>query len=57
LLVKGAAGDVLDLADGTGTTGWTQSVGAWVNGGVTYDAWNHNTSLATVYAQQGMSVI
>jgi len=57
LLVKGAAGDVVDLADGVDTTGWTKSGTFTDSGSVVYDAWNHNTSLATVYAQQGMSVI
>ena len=56
LLVKGDAGDTLDLADGTGTTGWTQS-GTQAIDSVTYNAWNHNTTLATLYVAPSMSVI
>jgi hypothetical protein len=56
LLVKGAAGDVVDLADSSGTAGWTQN-GTLTFESITYNAWHHDTSLATVYAQQGMSVI
>ena len=55
LPVKGAAGDSVDLADATGTTGWTQS-GTLSYESLTFKTWNH-TSLATVYVQQGMTVI
>jgi hypothetical protein len=55
LLVKGAAGDSVDLADGNLTTGWTQS-GTLVFESATYNTYNH-TSFATVYVQQGMSVV
>jgi hypothetical protein len=56
LLVKGDAGDTLDLADGAGTTGWTQS-GTQVIDSVTYNAWNHDASFATLYVAPSMSVI
>ena len=56
LLVKGDAGDVLDLDDGAGTTGWTQS-GTQVIDSVTYNTWNHGTSFATVYVAPSISVI
>lgn len=55
LLVKGAAGDSVDLADATGTTCWTQS-GTLSYESLIFNTWNH-TSLATVYVQQGMTVI
>jgi hypothetical protein len=55
LLVKGAAGDSVDLFDAAGTTGWTQS-GTLSYESLTFNTWNH-TSLATVYVQQGMAVI
>jgi hypothetical protein len=56
LLVKGGTGDSVDLADATGTTGWTQS-GTLSFESATYNTWNHNTSLATVYVQQNVSVV
>jgi hypothetical protein len=56
LLVKGDTGDAVDLDDGSGTTGWTQS-GTEVIDSVTYNAWNHDTSLATLYVAPSISVI
>jgi hypothetical protein len=56
LLVKGNTGDAVDLDDGSGTTGWTQA-GTQTIDSVTYDAWNHNTSLATLYVAPSISVI
>ena len=53
--MKGAAGDSVDLADATGTTGWTQS-GTLSYESLTFKTWNH-TSLATVHVQQGITVI
>ena len=38
LLVKGTTGDSIDLADATGTTGWTIS-GTIDRDGATYNAW------------------
>ncbi len=55
LMVTGQAGDTLDLADATGTTGWTHGTATTLNN-VLYDVWNHNTSLATVYVNQGVLV-
>jgi hypothetical protein len=55
LMVKGDAGDTLDLADATGTSGWTHGT-ATTLGGVSYEVWNHNTSLATVYVNQAVVV-
>lgn len=56
LIIKGNSGDQVDLADGTGTTGWTQAASASLNS-VSYDVWNHNTVLATVYVQSGVLVV
>jgi hypothetical protein len=56
LLVMGNAGDTLDLADGTGTTGWTHPAANVTIDGVSYAVWNH-TSLATVYVNTAMTVI
>jgi hypothetical protein len=55
LLVKGNAGDTVDLADGTGTTGWTQATANATIDSTPYQVWNH-TSLATVYVQTGVLV-
>jgi hypothetical protein len=55
LMVTGQAGDTLDLADAIGTTGWTHGTSTTLNN-VLYDVWNHNTSLATVYVNQGVLV-
>jgi hypothetical protein len=56
LLVKGDAGDTVNLADGTGTTGWTAGSAATIDT-VSYAVWNHDTSLATVYVQTGVVVV
>jgi len=56
LMVLGDAGDALDLADGAGTTGWTQGANATI-GATSYAVWNHDSSLATVYAAIALSVI
>jgi hypothetical protein len=55
LLVKGNAGDTVDLADGTGTTGWTQATANATIDSALYQVWNH-TSWATVYVQTGVVV-
>jgi hypothetical protein len=55
LMVKGDAGDTVDLADGTGTTGWTQATAVTINL-VSYEVWNHDTSKATLYVQTGVVV-
>ena len=60
LLVMGdgssSTGDTVDLADGTGTVGWT-SAAAVVIEGLNYIPWNHTGDLATLYVQQGVAVI
>jgi hypothetical protein len=55
LLVKGNAGDTVDLADAAGTTGWTQAASSATIDSALYQVWNH-TSLATVYVQTGVLV-
>ena len=55
LLVKGNAGDTVDLADAAGTTGWTQALANATIDSASYQVWNH-TSLATVYVQTGVLV-
>ena len=55
LMVKGDAGDQVDLADGTGTTGWTQGTSVTLNAEA-YQVWNHDTSLATVYVHSAVIV-
>ena len=57
LLVKGNAGDTVDLADGDGTAGWTKSSTAMVLDSTSYDVWNHQTSLASLYVQNSVLVI
>jgi hypothetical protein len=56
LMVFGNQGDAVDLADGTGTAGWTQN-GYW-RGSPLGDLylWFHDTSLVTVYVQSGVLV-
>jgi hypothetical protein len=54
-MVKGNAGDQVDLADGTGTTGWSKGLAVSIDGQL-YDPWNNNASLATVYVQAGVLV-
>ena len=56
LMVKGNAGDQLDLADASGTTGWTQQGTTTLNS-ASYQVWSHDTSLATVYVAAAMAVI
>ncbi|WP_416559215.1 Ig-like domain-containing protein [Limnohabitans sp. yimb22184] len=57
LMVKGNAGDTVDLnGDGAGTAGWTQGTAVSLSS-VSYDVWNHDTSLATLYVSQGAFVV
>jgi hypothetical protein len=58
LMVLGDEGDQVDLADGTGTTGWTQRSDVTLTGTYagTYAVWDH-TSLATIYVSSAVSVI
>jgi hypothetical protein len=57
LLVKGNAGDTVDLADGSGTAGWTKSSTAVVLESTSYEVWNHQTSLVSLYVQNGVAVL
>ncbi|MDM7943567.1 MAG: Ig-like domain-containing protein, partial [Hydrogenophaga sp.] len=50
LMIKGNAGDQVDLADGTGTSGWTQGSAVSLES-LSYQVWSHNTALATLYVQ------
>jgi hypothetical protein len=59
MLVMGNAGNTVDLADGTGTSGtggWTKVTKAITVNGVSCYAWTNNTSLVTVYVQSGVVV-
>jgi hypothetical protein len=56
LLVMGNAGDTVDLADGTGTTGWSKAGSNATIETLSYQVWNH-TSLATLYVQTGLVVL
>ena len=53
LMVTGYAGDTVQLG---GLTSWTKS-GTVDYAGGTYDAWNHNTALGTVYVLQTLTVM
>ena len=57
LLVKGDTGDAVDLADGSGTTGWTPAGTQQTIDSVAYNVWSHNTSLVTLYVAPSISVI
>jgi hypothetical protein len=46
----------LDLADGTGTAGWSKASANAAIDGLSYEVWNCNTNLATVYVQTGVVV-
>jgi len=56
LMVKGNAGDVLDLANAPGTVGWTQD-GNVTLVGVSYSVWYAEYGLATLYVDTALSVI
>jgi hypothetical protein len=56
LLVMGNAGDKVDLADGTGTSGWSKATNTTIDT-VSYQVWNNTTSLATIYVQKDVTVI
>ncbi len=56
LVVNGTLADTVDLADGSGTTGWTKGTSV-MNDGITYDIWNHNTAAAQLLIQQNVQVI
>ncbi|MDH4480584.1 MAG: hypothetical protein QE283_11975 [Rhodoferax sp.] len=57
LLVNGDAGDMVDLANGTGTEGWTLASRTVALDGVNYAIWNNDTSKATVYVNTAVVVI
>jgi hypothetical protein len=57
LLVKGDTGDAVDLADGSGTTGWAQAGTQQTIDSVAYNVWSHNTSLVTLYVAPSIGVI
>jgi hypothetical protein len=56
IMVMGNSGDKLDLADGTGTAGWSKASANAAIDGLSYEVWNCNTNLATVYVQTGVVV-
>ena len=55
LMVIGDAGDQVDLADGSGTTGWALQGNVTLNGSP-YAVWNHDTVLATLYVSTLITV-
>jgi large repetitive protein len=57
LMVNGNAGDKVDLADGSGTTGWTQAANPVSIDSLSYVVWNHSTALATLYVQSDVLVV
>jgi len=61
LVVKGAAGATVDLADSTLTTGWTASSTVtgtnWGDAATNYKVWVNDTSKAMVLVQTGVVVI
>ena len=56
LMVRGDAGDTLDLADGIGTTSWSNSGSSTIDG-ANYDVWQHDTSAALIYVDQNVAII
>jgi hypothetical protein len=58
LMVLGDKGDTVDLADGTGTSGWTKESKTVTHGGAgMQQVWNHKDSLATLYISFDLKVI
>ena len=55
--VKGDTGDALDLADGSGTTGWTAGSDVTLTDGLVYHVWNSSTTTATIYVDLAMQVL
>jgi len=47
----------LDLADGSGTTGWTAGNDVTLTDGLIYHVWNSNTTTATIYVDLAVQVI
>ncbi|MGE0113185.1 beta strand repeat-containing protein [Aquabacterium sp.] len=57
LWVTGDTNDTVDLADGSGTSGWTKSsTNEWI-GSYQYAVWNHDTNLATLYVSLNVAVV
>ncbi|PIT77757.1 Ig-like domain-containing protein [Limnohabitans sp. B9-3] len=58
LMVLGDKGDIVDLADGTGTSGWTKESKLVTHGNAgLQQVWNHKDSLATLYISSDVTVI
>jgi hypothetical protein len=53
----GNSGAKVDLADGSGKSGWSQASANATIDGLSYQVWNCNSNLATLYVQSVMSVI
>jgi len=56
VMVTGNTGDEVDLANGSGTAGWTQGTNVTLVG-VNYTVWNADNGLATLYVDTALSVI
>lgn len=56
LMVKGGAGDTVQLMDTNAATSWTLAGTTVTLGGVQYHVLNHNTAAATLYVQDGVAV-
>lgn len=56
LLVQGNAGDTVDLADGSGITGWKRASKSVTIDSLPYFEWEHST-MASVYVQSTLAVI
>jgi hypothetical protein len=56
-LVKGQAGDTVDLADGADTSEWTQSITPVQINNTFYEEWHHNNSQVSIYVESGVSVV
>ena len=57
LVINGASGDTVDIADTTSGTGNWTNAGSVTDGVVSYVIWNHNSAAAQLLVQQGVSVI
>jgi Ca2+-binding RTX toxin-like protein len=56
LVVTGNSGDRVDLADGTGTTGWVQGTAVTLDQ-LQFIAWNSTSVDATIYVHTGVLVV
>jgi hypothetical protein len=57
LVINGDTGDTLDLADGSGTTGWSQGTAVTLGDGISYQVWSSTTTTATLYVNTAVTVI